>query len=297
MYKKIISMVSLSILFGASAFSQGTYVPEKRNFGVKSYSQENASEYGASYVPKKGSFTISLVLGNNDVTELNADFLPDYNLYNSDLSFSPVGGDSNFSIKSAASITNIAGISLSYFIKDNISLSLMGSYGDDSTPGKDPYTGVTALDGVGVPAFDGIAETSSSQIYVSVGADYHFEGILKNTDFFMGGRFNFMSQNLKKSVFSYLESESVDDEIVYKLMAGNTEEATAETIGFGGSIVAGVNYYINKSLFIGAEFNAFNIMYQQTEIVSRPGSRGTDYEKTSKNAFSFPRLKIGFKIF
>jgi len=280
MYKKIISLISLSLLLGASAFSQ-----------------EATNENGTSYVPKKGNFTMSLVLGNNDVTELNANFLPDYLLVGSDDSFSPIASDNNFSTKTPASITNIAGISLSYFIKDNISLSLMGSYGYDSTPGKDPYTGVTVLDGVGVPAFEGIAETTNSQIYVSVGANYHFDGILKNTDFYMGARFNFLSQKLEKSVFSYLESEYVDGKRVYELKAGNTEEATAEAIGFGGSIVAGVDYYINNSLFIGAEFNAFNVMYQQTEIVSRPGSRGTDHETTFMNAFSFPRLKIGFKIF
>ena len=114
MYKKIISLISLSLLLCTAVYSQGKM----------------------ELLPKKGNFTVALVLGNNDVTDIDPSVLPNYSISNSTSTYyvERLGADNNFSVKQPASITNMAGLSLNYFLSDKISLSLFGSYGYKSKP-------------------------------------------------------------------------------------------------------------------------------------------------------------------
>ncbi|BAX79162.1 BT1926 family outer membrane beta-barrel protein [Labilibaculum antarcticum] len=286
MYRKIISLISLSLLVSSVSFSQVT------------------SEDINSYIPKKGNLTVSAVLGSNDVTAINPNVLPDFG---SSSYVSRLGADDNFSTKEPSSITNLAGVSLNYFLTDKISLSLFGSYGFKSKDGADAYEGISAatdsdgnqIAGSGIPAIQGTPETKNYKINISAGADYHFDfnkdqNALKNVDFYAGARFNFMYERLEKTQISWLQWDNGD----YILNTdGDTGTATAEATGFGGSIVGGVDYYFTNALFIGLEVNIVNFMYQHTETVIMPGVQGADQNTTFVNAFSYPKLKIGFKIF
>ena len=286
MYRKIISLISVSLLLSTAVLAQ-----------------DNSSD-NLSFVPKKGNFTLSVVLGKNDASNINPSVLPNYSIYNSDGVVTRLGADHNFSVKEPASITNLAGIALNYFITDKISLSLLGSYGYKFSPAEDAFSGVDALYGNNeimgseIPAIQGSPETKNHEMYVSVGANYHFRDIagnqvLKNVDFCVGGRFNFGYERLEKNQISWLENGDNG----YIVNSGGSGVATAEALAFGGAIVGGVDYYFTQSLFIGAEVNAFNFMYQHSEIVKMPGVQGADTHTTFANVFSFPRLKIGFKIF
>lgn len=64
-------------------------------------------------LPKKGSFTVALILGDNDVTDINPAVLPNYSIYDNLNSYyvERLGADDNFSVKQPASITNMAGVS------------------------------------------------------------------------------------------------------------------------------------------------------------------------------------------
>ena len=285
MYRKIISLISLSLLCGSAIFAQ-----------------VNSSEDGLSFVPKKGNFTASLVMGNNDVTDISSGVLN--NTYDVQ---GRLGADDNFSVKSPSSITNMAGISLDYFLTDKISLSLFGSYGYKSAEGADAFPGVPTMydsdyrriEGTGIPSIQGVPETKNYKFYISTGADYHFKfeqdaKVLKNVDFYLGARFNFMYEQLESTRTSWLTS---DNNGGYTVESGDAGTATAEAVGFGGAIVGGVNYYFTHALFIGLEINTVNFMYQHTEIVKMPGVQGADQNTTFVNAFSYPKFKIGFKIF
>ena len=284
MYKKIISLISLSLFCGSAIFAQ-----------------VNSSEDGLSFVPKKGSFTASLVMGNNDVTDITSSVLDANTSIQGRL-----GADDTFSVKKPSSITNMAGISLNYFLTDKISLSLFGSYGYKSVAGEDAFSGVPVmydadnkpLVGTGIPAIQGNPETDNYKFYISTGADYHFKfeqdaRVLKNVDFYLGARFNFAYERLEKTQTSWL----VNDNGGYTVDSGDAGTATAEALGLGGAVVAGVDYYFTNALYMGLEVNAFNFMYQHTEIVIAPGVQGADQSTTFMNAFSYPKFKIGFKIF
>lgn len=249
-------------------------------------------------------------MGNNDVTAINSNVLPNYSLssYNTNGSVvTRLGADDTFSVKEAASITNMAGISLNYFLTDKISLSLFGSYGYRSVAGEDAYSGVNALtdtdgkviSGTAIPAIQGSPETDNYKLYISAGANYHFKfeqdaKALKNVDAYLGARVNYAYERLEKTQTSWLVS---DDDEGYTVDSGDAGTATAEAIGLGGAIVAGVDYYFSNAIYMGLEVNAFNFMYQHTEIVIAPGVQGADQSTTSMNAFSYPKFKIGFKIF
>ncbi len=282
MYKRIISLISLSLLVSSVAFSQ------------------DSSEDINSYIPKKGSLTVAAVLGSNDVTDISS-----YVLSNNNVIVDRLGADDNFSTKRPSSITNIAGVSLNYFLTDKISLNLFGSYGLKNKDGASAYEGVSAatdlsgntIVGSGIPAIQGTPETKNYKINISAGADYHFDfskdqNAFKNVDFYAGARFNFMYERLEETQLSSLEWDNGNLEL-------NTDggTGTATAAGFGGSIVGGVDYYFTQSLFIGLEVNVLNFMYQHTEIVKMPGVQGADQNTTFVNALSFPRLKVGFKIF
>ncbi|WP_320018057.1 BT1926 family outer membrane beta-barrel protein [Labilibaculum manganireducens] len=286
MCRKIISLISLSLLLCTAVYSQGKM----------------------ELLPKKGNFTVALVLGDNDVTDIDPAVLPNYSVYDNFNNYyvSRLGADDNFSVKQPASITNMAGVSLNYFLSDKISLNLFGSYGYKSTPGEEAYSGVlpmsdskgNVIEGSEIPAIQGSPETTNHKLYLSAGADYHFKfdqdvKALRNTDFYLGGRFNFMYERLEKNQISWLKDDKGD----YSVNSEGGGVATAEAIGFGGALVGGVDYYFTQSLFIGLEVNVFNFMYQHTEIVKMPGVQGADQKTTFMNAMSYPRLKIGFKIF
>ncbi|MFA9370651.1 MAG: BT1926 family outer membrane beta-barrel protein [Labilibaculum antarcticum] len=291
MYRKIISLISLSLLVSSVSFAQVT------------------SEDTNSYIPKKGSLTVSAVLGSNDVTAINSNVLPVYTYYNNGTDYvRRLGADDNFSTKEPSSITNLAGVSLNYFLTDKISLSLFGSYGLKNKDGADAYEGISdardsdgnLIAGSGIPAIEGTPETKNYKINISAGADYHFDfskdqNALKNVDFYAGARFNFMYERLEQTQISWLDKDNNGEWTLNS--DGNTGTATAEATGFGGSIVGGVDYYFTNALFIGLEVNVVNFMYQHTETVIMPGVQGADQNTTFVNAFSYPKLKIGFKIF
>lgn len=290
MYKKIISLISLSLLLSSAVFSQ----------------DNTKNEDVASFLPKKGNFTMSLILGNNNVTDINAGVLPDYTV-SSGTKVTPLAANDNFSVKQPASITNLAGVSLRYFLKDNISLSLFGSYGYKFTPGDDAYTGIMPIKdengnyeyGTEIPAVDGVAETKNHKLYASVGVDYHYKAkpAIKNLDFYTGVRFNFMMENLEKTQISWLEKRNELGEYQHTVQGPGAGPATANAIGFGGALIGGVDYYLSNAFFIGAELNVANFMYQHTEIVKVPGGMGAAQHTTTMDVFSYPRFKIGFKIF
>ncbi|NOU62192.1 BT1926 family outer membrane beta-barrel protein [Marinifilum caeruleilacunae] len=288
MYKKIISLISLVLLCSSALFSQHNRTEDTSN------------------LPKKGNFTVALILGNNDVTDINPAVLPNYSVYhelNKDY-VTRLGADDNFSVKEPATITNMAGLSLNYFLSDKISLSMLTSYGSKSTSGEDAFTGVIPLTdsdgnpimGTEIPAIQGAPETKNYKFNIACGADYHFvieqDSKLKNLDFHLGGRFNFMYERLEKKQVSWLVKNNGE----FMVESGDAGTATAEALGIGGSVVAGLDYYFNKTFYLGLEVNAINLMYQHTEIVKIPGVQGADQNTTFFNAFSFPRLKIGLKI-
>ncbi|MRT93068.1 BT1926 family outer membrane beta-barrel protein [Ancylomarina sp. 16SWW S1-10-2] len=284
MYRKIISLISLSLLVSSVAFSQDT------------------SEDTNSYIPKKGSFTVSAVLGSNDVSSIDPSVL-DYG--NGTVgTVSRLGYEGSFSTEEPSSITNLAGISLNYFLTDKISLNLFGSYGSKSKDGADAYEGISAaLDSDGneilgseIPAIEGSPETKNYKINISAGADYHFDftkdqSFLKNVDLYGGARFNFQYERLESTQTTWLADNNED------LVIGSDGTATATAVGFGGAIVGGANYYFTRNFFLGIEANIFNYMYQHTETVIVPGTQGADENTTFINGLSFPRLKIGIKIF
>ncbi len=73
----------------------------------------------------------------------------------------------------------------------------------------------SVIEGSEIPAIQGSPETTNHKLYLSVGLDYHFKfdqdvRALRNADFYLGGRFNFMYERLEKTQISWLKHDNGD---------------------------------------------------------------------------------------
>ncbi|MFV0505602.1 MAG: BT1926 family outer membrane beta-barrel protein [Bacteroidales bacterium] len=236
--------------------------------GYQLYAQDNseAVEEVQGVGPEKGDFTASLNFGSRVSLGVVAP-QPDLGTYTIS---SPSG--SGFGI--APSI-NLEG---KYFISNKWAVKLLGGFSYSYSPGYAELPGTA--DGA-IPSYNAVPNSDKIQTFVMTGTNYYMNIGIPNVCFYTGLSFG----------FNYSKQDAYSDESTTYMGT-----SIGETYGFSVDASAGLDYYFNKTLFLGLEISPISYGYAVYSIRPQQGLSLLSADTHGFNFISNPQLKVGFRF-
>jgi outer membrane protein W len=208
-------------------------------------------------------------------------------------------------ISSQNDITNMIGVEFRYFVSNKIALKFNGSAIFRNTPARDNVQGVTpatsgAVDSASsnagwIPNYAATVMDNSLNINVSVGGEYHFISSGKLSPYlgvmipFCYGRRSMYDPTVTVDM-----TKSLDDATAVKIT--DVGDRHIEQIGFGGQLIAGGDYNLSESLFIGLEIKPISYLYAYNIKYPAPGLESRKADTHAWGFFTQPVFKIGFRF-
>lgn len=223
--------------------------------------------------PQKGDFTVGVTLGYNSYANITAQpgNLTDY---------SATALSTNWSDKKL-----MVGFEAGYFVSNLWKLSIGGGVNFSKNPGYADVPGtvdMTQGDNYGeIPNYSAVASQSSSNYNVFVGADRYFNfGRVENLMWYTGLRVG----------FTYgLNQQKADDYTTFG-------KSVAETWNLRSAIVLGIDYYVLKGMYVGAQIDGFGYTYNMTTYRPQEGLPSLQADSHNFSIIGAPTLKLGFKF-
>lgn len=217
--------------------------------------------------PLKNNFTVAATIGYNNYTNTRA---------------------GSFGVSAASSNWNqsnlMLGLDLGWFMTENWKLSMGGGFNFSNNPG---FVGITGTEGSpttgGIATYGPVAEQSNFNFMINLGVDRYFK--VKNIT-------NLMWYTGIRAMYAYGQDrfKAVNDRV------NNNGRAVADTWNLGGALEFGAEYYLTKSVFVGAQFDLASYRYTKTTSVPEPGLASRAADANSVGIFSAPMAKVGFRF-
>jgi len=266
------------------------------------------------------------LLPNADGTSLGLGFLPSNykeiaglgnNYISADLSTYAI----NIGSLNLNDLTNIAGVQMKYFLTNHIDINLSAAYNVNLQPHKDyiegEYYGLGVLkemlngyDPTDIANIVGVGDTYASKailgavthsLFTQLGADYYFDVQNPRVHPYLGlfGQFKmarvqaYYPYTGQTTEYDVTEPEAPlmnEDIAMYR-----PQNRAGQLLGFGGGLLAGVEYSISEGLIIGIEVAP--VAYQYT-LMHLNAQGQDDYYASNHNirAFTLPQLKFGIRF-
>ncbi len=266
------------------------------------------------------------LLPNADGTSLGLGFLPaNYkevaglgnNYISADLSTYAI----NIGSLNLNDLTNIAGVQAKYFLTNHIDINLSAAYNVNLQPHKDyiegEYYGLGELkemlngyDPTDIANLVGSGDTYASKailgavthsLFTQLGADYYFDVKNPRVHPYLGlfGQFKmarvqaYYPYTGQTTVYDVTDDESplqFEDIAMYR-----PENRGGQLLGFGGGLLAGVEYSVAEGLILGIEVAPVAYQYTLMHLMAQGQD---DYYASNHNirAFTFPQLKFGIRF-
>ena len=266
------------------------------------------------------------LLPNADGTSLGLGFLPSNykeiaglgnNYISADLSTYAI----NIGSLNLNDLTNIAGVQMKYFLTNHIDINLSAAYNVNLQPHKDyiegEYYGLGVLkemlngyDPTEIANIVGAGDTYASKailgavthsLFTQLGADYYFDVQNPRVHPYLGlfGQFKmarvqaYYPYTGQTTEYDVTEPEAPlmnEDISMYR-----PQNRAGQLLGFGGGLLAGVEYSISEGLIIGIEVAP--VAYQYT-LMHLNAQGQDDYYASNHNirAFTMPQLKFGIRF-
>ena len=234
--------------------------------------------------PKKGTVTVSLILGNASTYE-DGNWLT-----------LPAGGASSYTIYSPNlynyptknSLINMVGAEGKWFFSDTWAVRLSGAALINTSPSHEGTPGVSLTydeTTTAIPTYMDVPARESTEIIVNAGVDKYFATKNPNLFWYVSPVINF--QYARKSGY---EVTGVDPTVD----PGTTRYAEGWGLGLSG--IAGVEYYTNCGLVFGFELRGANYTYTMNSIRPEDGLSPLRADNHNFSFLSQPVVKIGFKF-
>ena len=171
-----------------------------------SMAQRYSSSDDASFVPKKGQWQVSVLLGSGKFFNENTSYLLPKFSNDGGVVGLPNGGTDNsgdlnryLNIGSLNnnSLVNIAGIEGKYFVSDNWDVNFQFSMNVSLTPKKDYVEGDNSVPDMIIPAQSYINAQMTNNWYVSVGSNYYFKTRNERIHPYLGGALGFQMARIE----------------------------------------------------------------------------------------------------
>lgn len=247
--------------------------------------------------PQAGDKSVALKFGRaisfEDVkfTEVNSGMNPIYSNFGRGVSISEPTASS---YSSSNNVTNIIGVEGKYFVTSEIAarISASGSFG--GSPSQDYVLGVADptgdnYPGTYFPGFNMFEGRSKSNFFLDLGADYYFSGSYDRVAPYVGVQFNSIYSQLE--IFDGFRGLDSNQEVI-----GSFDTRRGEAYALGGSIVAGIDYYLSEGMFIGIEVKALSYMYSVKKVFHQTGMEAQAVDAHTTSFLAQPSLKLGFRF-
>ena len=266
------------------------------------------------------------LLPNADGTSLGLGFLPaNYkevaglgnNYISADLSTYAI----NIGSLNLNDLTNIAGVQAKYFLTNHIDINLSAAYNVNMQPHKDYIEGeyyslgelkgmLNGYDPTDIANIVGVGDTYASKailgavthsLFTQLGADYYFDVKNPRVHPYLGlfGQFKmarvqaYYPYTGQTTVYDVTDDENplqFEDIAMYR-----PDNRAGQLLGFGGGLLAGVEYSVAEGLILGIEVAPVAYQYTLMHLMAQGQD---DYYASNHNirAFTFPQLKFGIRF-
>ena len=222
--------------------------------------------------PKKGDFTVAATVSYNSYTSMKA----------------LAGNLSSYSLSAASTNWNdkqlMVGIEGGWFFKDLWKLTLGGGLSITSNPGYAALPGTidsNSKPGDGsIPNYEAVASQSDLRFQVFTGVDRYFKTKATGMMTYLGVRLG----------YAYGRNSAFADSEEY---AG---KSIGESFNIRGALTAGVDYFLNNGIYIGAEVNPLAYTYNKATLKPQAGLGNLEANSHNFSILAAPTLKVGFKF-
>ncbi len=231
--------------------------------------------------PKKGSFTVGLLLGRGHFINTNLTV------------GTPVSGAAPYVRSIDAndnSFVNMVGIEGKYFVTNKMAVTLRGGAILRHTPNRLNIPGVKGADGtMVVPAYKAIKGQDNVEVHVAPGLQWYLNLKSARLQPYVG--FAIPMDYARETLYD--PTVEVRNGVVTKYSYG---ASNADLFGFGAQGVAGLDYFLTKELFIGFEVNPVSVQYVFMGKKPQPGTILRESENLTYSFFGQFAFKLGFKL-
>ena len=221
--------------------------------------------------PKKGDFTVAVTAGYNSYTSLTA----------------PAGNLNDYSLQAASTNWNdkqlMLGIEGGWFFNDLWKATLGGGLSITKNPGYAAVPGTAGAGEVGgasIPSYGAVASQSDIQFNVFTGVDRYLKTKVCGLMPYAGVRVG----------YAYGRNSAFADSEEY------VGTSIAESFNIRGALVAGIDYYINQVLYVGAQIDGFAYTYNMSTYKPQAGLGNLSADSHNFSVLAAPTLKVGFKF-
>ncbi|MCG8182381.1 BT1926 family outer membrane beta-barrel protein [Tenacibaculum piscium] len=233
--------------------------------------------------PKKGSYTVSLLMGRGSYIEQGGSYIGNANQVSGQAPYvNTINSNDN-------NMMNMAGVEGKYFISDKMALSLNGGFTFRTTPSDVNIPAVLDDENtVVVPAYQAIIGEDKYSLHAGLGLQWYLK--LKSPKLVPYVGFSLPVDYTRTSTF--------DPTVNFDTTAtvSNLGLSHVELFGVGVQAVAGLDYFLTKDMFIGFDVKPLSYNYV---VNTKKKNSGTLGRKASNSTFSFFGqyfFKIGFKL-
>ncbi len=232
--------------------------------------------------PKKGSFTVGLLLGRG-------------HFINTNLAVGkPVSGAAPYVRSVDANENNFAnmiGVEGKYFITNKMAVTLRGGAILRHTPERLNIPGVknAASGEMVVPAYNAVVGQDRTEIHVAPGLQWYLNLKSARLQPYVG--FALPMDYARETLYD--PTVIVENGVVTQHSYG---ASNADLFGFGAQGVAGLDYFLTKELFIGFEVNPVSVQYVFMGKEPQPGTILRESENLTYSFFGQFAFKLGFKL-
>ena len=221
--------------------------------------------------PKKGDLTVAVTAGYNSYTSLSA----------------PAGNLNDYKLQAVSTNWNekrlMLGIEGGWFFKDLWKATLGGGMSITSNPGYAAVPGTAEggnVGGASIPSYGAVASESDIQFNVFAGVDRYFKSKVSGLMPYVGGRIG----------YAYGRNSAYADSEEY------VGKSIAESFNVRAALTAGVDYYINDVLFVGAQIDGLAYTYNMSTYKPQAGLGNLSADSHNFSFLAAPTLKFGFKF-
>lgn len=221
--------------------------------------------------PKKGDLTVAVTAGYNSYTSLSA----------------PAGNLNDYKLQAVSTNWNekqlMLGIEGGWFFKDLWKATLGGGMSITSNPGYAAVPGTAEggnVGGASIPSYGAVASESDIQFNVFAGVDRYFKSKVSGLMPYVGGRIG----------YAYGRNSAYADSEEY------VGKSIAESFNVRVALTAGVDYYINDVLFVGAQIDGLAYTYNMSTYKPQAGLGNLSADSHNFSLLAAPTLKVGFKF-
>ena len=221
--------------------------------------------------PKKGDLTVAVTAGYNSYTSLSA----------------PAGNLNDYNLQAVSTNWNekqlMLGIEGGWFFKDLWKATLCGGMSITSNPGYAAVPGTAEggnVGGASIPSYGAVASERDIQFNVFAGVDRYFKSKVSGLLPYVGGRIG----------YAYGRNSAYADSEEY------VGKSIAESFNVRVALTAGVDYYINDVLFVGAQIDGLAYTYNMSTYKPQAGLGNLSADSHNFSLLAAPTLKVGFKF-